>query len=65
MSLRGHISYVPKGAFSVNMAELDTAVRNILRHWRAAKYPRVKEWANAVVEAASYESRLGLVKEQQ
>lgn len=33
----------------------------ILRHWKTAKAPELKDWASAMIEMASYESMLNRV----
>lgn len=53
--------YQKDNAFSV-MVGLITASRIILRHWKMAKSPNLKDWVNAMVEAASYETMLNSLK---
>ena len=40
------------------MVGLVTASRVVLRHWKTAVSPNQKDWTNATVETASYESML-------
>ena len=40
------------------MVGLVTASRVILRHWKTAVSPNLKDWTNAMVETASYVSML-------
>ncbi len=48
--------------YSVIMVGLVTASRLILRQWKTAVSPDLKDWINAMVETASNESMLSRLK---
>lgn len=60
-----YLSNVSKCDFSVISVGTITACRIILRHWKTSDVPQVKEWANAMVETASYESMLSRLSDTQ
>lgn len=59
---RYQLPNIPKGTFSVIMVGLITASRVILRHWKTAVSPNMREWLGAMVETASYEAMLSRLK---
>lgn len=61
LCLLGDKSVVPsisKHAFTVVKLCCITTLRIILRNWKCVKTLELKDWVNAVIEAASYESML-------
>lgn len=59
---RSQIPTVPKKLLSVIIVGLITASRVILRHWKTAVSPNRREWMDAMVDTASYESMLCRLK---
>lgn len=55
---RSQIPNISKGTFSVIMVGLVIVSRVILRHWKTAVSPNLRDWTNAMVETTSYESML-------
>lgn len=45
------------------MVGLVTASTIILKHWKSSMPLNLKEWTDAMVETASYESMLGKIKD--
>ncbi len=48
--------------YSVIIVGLVTASRLVLRHWKTAVSPDLKDWINVMVETTSHESMLNRLK---